>query len=253
MKSISTPEEPVRRALVLAAGNGDRFVNGTRHSKLLHRVLGQPLIVRTLDAAGSAGITSFEIVLGYQADLVRRLLKTHMPGADINFSYNPDWHLENGISVLAAERNLSHGPFALLMGDHLFDPSSLRRLLATPLERGHSLLAIDRRPAPAEVVQEATKVELDGSKIIAIGKELPRFHALDTGMFLCSPTLFDALSSARRAGDTTLSGGIRRLAARGLIHGVDIYATGDADWFDIDTIADLEAAEARLVRETRPV
>jgi hypothetical protein len=33
------------------------------------------------------------------------------------------------------------------------------------------------------------------------------------------------------------------------MHGADL---GDADWFDIDTIADLEAAEARLVTGTRP-
>ena len=237
------------KALVLAAGNGDRFVNGTRHSKLLHSVLGQPLIVRTLTTALAAGITSFEIVVGYQADLLCRLLHTHMSGVDIHFSYNPDWRLENGISVLAAERNLSAGPFALLMGDHLFEPSALRRLLSTTIARGHSLLGIDRRPAPAAVVQEATKVQLDGSTIVAIGKALPRFHALDTGMFLCSPTIFGALAASRRTGDTTLSGGIRQLAARGLIHGVDI---GEADWFDIDTIADLEAAEARLVTGTRP-
>ena len=236
------------KALVLAAGNGDRFVNGTRHSKLLHSVLGQPLIVRTLTTALTAGITSFEIVLGYEAARLQDLLEAHMSGVNIHFSYNPDWHLENGTSVLAAERNLSE-PFALLMGDHLFEPSSLSRLLATAIEGDQSLLGIDRRPAAPDVVQEATKVELDGSRIVAIGKELPRFHALDTGMFLCSPSLFDALAASRRTGDTTLSGGIRQLAARGLIHGVDI---GDADWFDIDTIADLEAAEARLVTGTRP-
>jgi choline kinase len=238
------------KALVLAAGNGDRFVNGTRHSKLLHAVLGQPLIVRTLATALDAGITSFEIVLGYQADLLRDLIDAHLPGVDIHFSYNRDWHRENGTSVLAAERHRAAGPFALLMGDHLFEPSSLRRLLATTIEGGQSLLGIDRRQAPADVVREATKVELDGSRIVAIGKELPRFHALDTGMFLCSPVLFDALAASQRAGDTTLSGGIRQLAARGLIHGVDI---GDADWFDIDTMADLEAAEARLGTGMRPV
>ena len=237
------------KALVLAAGNGDRFVNGSRHSKLLHSVLGQPLIVRTLATALAAGITSFEIVLGYEAARLQDVLKVHMGGVDMHFSYNPDWHLENGTSVLAAERNLRGGPFALLMGDHLFAPSSLRRLLATTIERDRSLLGIDRRPAAPDVVQEATKVELDGSRIVAIGKELARFHALDTGMFLCSPSLFDALAASKRTGDTTLSGGIRQLAARGLIHGVDI---GDADWFDIDTIADLEAAEARLVTGTRP-
>ena len=240
------------KALVLAAGNGDRFVNGTRHSKLLHSVLGQPLIVRTLNTALSAGITGFEIVLGYQAARLEDLLDTHMSGVDIHFSYNPDWHLENGTSVLAAERSLRGERFALLMGDHLFEPSSLSRLLGTAVERDQCLLGIDRRPAPADVVQEATKVELDGSRIVAIGKELSRFDALDTGMFLCSPRLFDALAASRRAGDTTLSGGIRQLAAHGLIDGVDINPTGDAYWFDIDTIADLEAAEARLVAGSRP-
>jgi hypothetical protein len=45
------------------------------------------------------------------------------------------------------------------------------------------------------------------------------------------------------AGDTTLSGGIRRLAAQGLMRAADI---GNAAWYDIDTVADLEAAETRL-------
>ena len=47
----------VRTALVLAAGNGDRFVNGSRESKLLQPVLGEPLILRTLRTAVEAGIT----------------------------------------------------------------------------------------------------------------------------------------------------------------------------------------------------
>jgi choline kinase len=248
---LADREAPRVKALVLAAGNGDRFVNGTRHSKLLHSVLGQPLIVRTLNTAISAGITSFEIVLGYQAAQLEDLLDAHMGGVDIHFSYNPDWQLENGTSVLAAERNLSGERFALLMGDHLFEPSSLSRLLAAAVERDQCLLGIDRRPAPADVVREATKVALAGSRIIAIGKALPRFDAIDTGMFLCSPTLFDALAASQRTGDTTLSAGIRQLAARGLIDGVDINPAGDAYWFDIDTIADLEAAEARLLTGSR--
>ena len=62
-------------------------------------------------------------------------------------------------------------------------------------------------------------------------------------MFVCAPALFDALAAAQAAGDTTLSGGIRRLAARGLVHGFDI---GDAQWCDIDTLSDLAAAESAL-------
>src|SRR5262245_39605283 len=47
----SVPFVPVRDAVVLAAGNGDRFRNGARQSKLLQPVLGQTLILRTLETA----------------------------------------------------------------------------------------------------------------------------------------------------------------------------------------------------------
>jgi choline kinase len=240
---------PVRRALVLAAGNGDRFVNGAPHSKLLQSVLGRPLIVRTLTTAAAAGITKFEVVLGFQADALRDAISSHCSDLDVHFTYNAEWHLENGVSVLAARSRLADGPFALLMGDHVFEAFALTKLLHSSVAPDESVLAVDRRPAPDDLVQEATKVVLDGSRIVAIGKNLPRFDALDTGMFLCSPTVFAALAESQRAGDTTLSGGIRQLATRGLMHGVDI---GDAEWFDIDTMADLEAAETRLAVKSGP-
>ena len=242
MKGTSPGATSVRRALVLAAGNGDRFVNGSRHSKLLQPVLGTPLILRTLSTALAAGVSSFEIVLGYEAESLRALILTNLPRIDVHFSFNPDWHLENGVSVLAARERLDEGRFALLMGDHLFEARSLSRLLHSRVPDGSSVLAIDSRRASLSIADEATKVALDGSRIIAIGKELREFDALDTGMFVCSPALFDALNESRH-GDTTLTGGIRQLAARGLMHAVDI---GDADWSDIDTMADLEAAETRL-------
>lgn len=248
MDVIRSLEIPIRRALVLAAGNGDRFVTGAPHSKLLQSVLGRPLILRTLATAASAGIANFEVVLGFQADALEHAITSHCPGLDVHFTYNPEWHLENGISVLAARQRLEDGRFALLMGDHVFEASALTKLLHSSVGRAESVLAVDRRPAPDEVTREATKVTLDGSRIREIGKNLVRFDALDTGMFVCSPLLFDALLDSQRLGDTTLSGGIRQLAARGLMHGVDI---GDAEWFDIDTMADLEAAETRLsVRST---
>jgi choline kinase len=80
---------------------------------------------------------------------------------------------------------------------------------------------------------------------VAIGKDLTPYDALDTGMFVCSPSLFAALDRSRAHGDTTLSGGVRQLAAEGLMRGLDI---GHADWYDIDTIADLQHAESLLDR-----
>ena len=234
---------PVNTALVLAAGNGDRFRNPTRESKLLQPVLGRPLILRTIETARDAGITAFEIVLGYHAERVRAAIERQAPpDVAIRFTENPDWHLENGVSVLAARRHLQ-SRFALLMGDHLFEARVLRQLLRAPVEPGESLLAVDSRPTAPEIADEATKVRLRGSRIMAIGKTLTEYDALDTGLFVCAPSLFGALESARAQGDTTLSGGIRILAARGLMRSFDV---GDATWCDIDTIEDLHSAESLL-------
>ena len=235
--------EAVNTALVLAAGNGDRVRNPTRESKLLQPVLGRPLILRTIETARDAGITAFEIVLGYHAERVRAAIERQAPrDVAIRFTENPDWHLENGVSVLAARRHLQ-SRFALLMGDHLFEARVLRQLLRAPVKPGAALLAVDSRPTPPAIADEATKVRLRGSQIIAIGKTLTEYDALDTGLFVCAPSLFGALESARAQGDTTLSGGIRILAARGLMRSFDV---GDATWCDIDTIEDLHSAESRL-------
>lgn len=231
-------------ALVLAAGNGDRFQNGTRQSKLLQPVLGVPLILRTLEGARDAGIRAVEVVLGYQAEHVRAAVEHGLPeGLRVHFSYNPDWHLENGVSVLAARSRFPDRRFALLMGDHLFEPQVLQRLLAVAAAPDESLLAVDARPVPQAIADEATKVRMHGDRIVAIGKNLADYDALDTGMFVCAPAIFDAIDCSRAAGDTTLSGGIRHLAARGMMRGVTI---GHASWYDIDTMADLALAESLI-------
>ena len=238
---------PVRRAVILAAGNGDRFQTPARDSKLLQPLLGRPILLRTLEAARDAGVRTVTVVLGYQADRVRALVQRGAPsGLAVSFAFNRDWELENGVSALAARPFASAGRFALLMGDHVFEPPVLRRMLHLAAGADDSLLAVDARPATPEQAAEATKVRREGSRIVAIGKDLTDFDALDTGLFVCSPLLFDALERARAHGDTTLSGGIRELSARGLMRGADVRG---ATWYDIDTLADLATAETLLASE----
>jgi choline kinase len=234
----------VSRAVILAAGNGDRFQTPSHDSKLLQPLLGRPILVRTLEAAREAGIRNVTIVLGYQAARVRALVEAHAPERlEVDFVVNPRWQLENGVSALAARRSVGRERFALLMGDHVFEPPVLQRMLRLDVAPGESLLAIDAGPATAAQADEATRVRRRGSRIVAIGKGLEPFDALDTGVFVFSPALFDALEWAQAVGDTTLSGGVRQLAMRGLMRGVEI---GDAAWCDIDTLSDLTAAESAL-------
>ncbi|MDQ3070885.1 MAG: NTP transferase domain-containing protein [Acidobacteriota bacterium] len=243
--SVTKPQrapQPTTHAIVLAAGNGDRFRNGS--GKLLHPFLGRPLLLCTIEAAHDAGIQQITIVLGHDAERVRALVNEGAPsGVAISYVFNPEWQLENGVSVLAARAMVNGGHVALLMGDHVFQPDVLRGLRQLPLAADESVLAIDTHTTDPMLVAEATKVLRDGSRIISIGKEIEDYDALDTGMFVCAPNLFEALETARAAGDTTLSGGIRVLAARGLMRGHDI---GDAGWRDIDTVDDLQEAESAM-------
>ncbi len=246
----SGTSNPVRDAVVLAAGNGDRFHSVSRRSKLLQPVLGQPLILRTLATAAKAGISTFHVVVGYQADTLRDVVTNGAPrGTQVRITYNPEWHLENGVSVLAVRESLGNRRFALLMGDHLFEAPVLSRLLRAEVGARESLLAVDRRGVASGAAAEATKVRLCGDRITAIGKTLPTYDALDTGLFVCNPVLFDALRDARHAGETTLSAGIRALAARRLMRAIDV---GGATWCDIDTLADLQNAEDLLGTQPEP-
>jgi choline kinase len=213
-------------------------------------VLGQPLILRTLATAAQAGISTFHVVVGYQAAALREVVSDWAPrGTQLRITYNPEWQLENGVSVLAVRDSLRNRRFALLMGDHLFEAPVLSRLLQTEVGSRESLLAVVSRDVDTEVAAEATKVRLCGDRITAISKTLTTYDALDTGLFVCHPVVFDALRDARQAGDTTLSGGIRRLATRRLMRAVDV---GDATWCDIDTLADLANAEDLLASQPEP-
>src|SRR4051794_35239851 len=120
----------VSRAVILAAGNGDRFHNPTHDSKLLQPLLGRPILLRTLEAAHEAGIRTVTLVLGYQADRVKALAEQGAPaGLTLEFAVNPEWRLENGVSALAARLFVGANRFALLMGDHVFEPPVLQRML----------------------------------------------------------------------------------------------------------------------------
>ena len=237
----------VRDAVILAAGNGDRFKNGDHHSKLLHPVVGQPLILRTIHTAAAAGITSFCVVVGFEADRVRAAVENDpIPGTTVRFVYNPEWHLENGVSALAAREYCGTRRFALLMGDHLFEPAVLERMLSLELNTDVSILAVDAVTSDPAVAAEATRVRMTDGLITAIGKDVDPYDALDTGLFVFSPVLFDALEEAQTVGETTLSAGVQRLAAKGLMRGVDV---GGATWCDVDTVEDLDTAESMLGAE----
>ena len=224
---------PVKECLILAAGNGSRIASLSGSTpKPLVSLHGAPLLEHIILSSQTAGIEKFVIVVGYRADALRRWF-AERPLGDISLTLveNPDYHKANGVSVLAA-RELLQNPFLLLMADHVFEPKTARTLVRKPLAEDEVILGVDYNIDRIFDLEDATKVKVEGDEIVDIGKDLVHYDALDTGMFLCGPSLFERLESAKRDGNCSLSDGMRRLALEGKLKAFDI---GDGHWQDVDT------------------
>ena len=230
--------------LILAAGLGSRL-RGISESKPLTPVGGVPLIEHVIRRAAAGGATRVVVVTGHEAERVEAFLaelqfRLALP---IGWERAEDWTCPNGHSVLAGASVLN-GDYLLTMADHLFDPEIVSRLLR---QRARGVaLAVDRNlSGPLLDIDDATKVEVapDGG-IARIGKALASYNAIDTGLFLATPALAEAIRASIVAGDGgSLSEGVQRLADAGLASTVDI---GPSRWIDVDSPAMLELAEAFL-------
>jgi len=234
----------VHQALIIAAGRGERFGEaGYPHPKPLIEVAGIPLICRTILTAREAGIDRFTVVTGYEAPVLEEFLNGHsVLGLSIRCLRNDQWQRPNGLSVLRARGHL-RGPFALLMSDHLFDARILKKLAGASLRPGHCLLAVDFHPERVSDLADATKVAVRDGRVTDIGKGIQNYNAVDTGIFLCTQGIFDALEAAISRGREGLSDGIRELARCQCMEAVDI---GDLFWHDVDDEAARLEGEKRL-------
>ena len=235
----------VTEAVILMAGAGSRLgAPGGAVAKPLVQIAGRPLISFTFEALESAGVRTVHAVMGANSERLTAALEPLVPAA-IRFHtiINPDWQKQNGVSVLAAAGHVQ-APFILTMGDHLFEPRLLEALLENS-DAAQVNLAIDRKIDSIFDLDDATKVQTEGDRLVGIGKELATYDAIDTGVFLCSAEIFRYLKAARREGDCSLSDGIRAMAADGKVRAVDI---GDAWWQDVDTPEMLARAEQESAR-----
>jgi 1L-myo-inositol 1-phosphate cytidylyltransferase len=230
------------QGLIVAAGQGTRL-RDIAPSKPLAKVRGRPLIEHVIFSAHAGGVDEFVVVTGYEGGRVeaflRRLsMRTNIP---IRTVFNADWRLANGHSVLAAAPCLDD-TFVLMMSDHLFDSDLLGDLLANPAPLGGVVLAVDRRlDNPLVDLEDVTRVATDAAGAITdIGKLIPRYDAFDTGVFLASKALVEAIAADIAAGGAGgISGGMSRLASAGLATTFDI---GERFWLDVDDAVAFEHA-----------
>ncbi len=230
--------------LIVAAGTGGRL-RDKGPSKPLVPVNGVGLLERVITRARSAGVERFFVVTGYRGDDVRAALDIVSARESIPIVHivNDEWQRGNGVSVLKAKPYLS-GPFLLSMCDHLVDPQILRDLMAATFEPDTVTLAVDFNVAGSiNDPDDVTRVKTSNGRIEHIGKVIRDFNAIDTGVFLCTPVIFDALQTSQAAGDESISGAMNVLARQGNARVFDIKGRL---WLDCDDPASLHKAEDLL-------
>ena len=232
------------KCLIVAAGQGTRL-REKGELKPLIPIKGVPLIERVIANAQADGADEFFAVTGYRSDELQAQLgalsaRTGMP---ITRIFNRNWARANGVSVLAAKQFIDE-PFLLTMCDHLVDPEIFRTLIEAGAEPDTVTLAVDFNiEDPLNDPEDVTRVKCDGTKLKHIGKVIRDFNCFDTGVFLCTPVMFDALSESQARGDDSISGAMNVLAEWGKARVFDI---GSRLWVDVDDPIAFAKAETLL-------
>jgi choline kinase/phosphatidylglycerophosphate synthase len=232
--SEHTRDTPV--GVVLAAGTGARLNNGC---KPLTRVAGVTLLERAVWTLREAGVERVVVVVGHAKELVERFVCER--GLDVELVDNADFQGGNGSSALAGGR-LAGQRFLVTMADHIVELAAVARVVVCP---ARFAAAVDSEPRYCDVA-EATKVRLEGHRVVDLGRGLESFDAIDAGMFVCDADLLPVAERALAAGEGSWNAVKRRCIAEG--HEVEAVDLEGAFWIDVDTHEEALRAERLLVK-----
>ncbi len=235
------------KGVIVAAGLGHRLSPLTWHCpKPLLSVRERPLIDYTIESFARAGFTELGVVLGYNGQMLRRYLEDSLHYDIAVYCLRNEQYLRgNATSVYAAQDFVGDEPFVVSMADHLISPQILATLTA---QRWIShVLCIDRMMRAGAALDDATKVWLDElGRVQRIGKHLKRWHAVDVGVFLFQPRVFDHIYDLMQQADDNCS--ITRMVRHMIARGDDLHTCdiSGAFWLDVDTWDDLVYARRLL-------
>jgi len=241
----------VRRAVILAAGKGNRLQSLTADiPKCLVEVCGVPLLDRALHALASQGVGEAVIVIGYRGEAIRDHIGSCFAGVDIRYLEAPNFETTNNIRSLWDARDYLDQDILLLEADIVFDPAAITALLresgsgAAVAPYHHSLSGtVVRRDSDKRVTSFTLGADQSGQfdaadtfktvNIYLLREQLLRDHVV--------PRLCRAIEGGHVHGyyesilrDCVADGSLTDLAA------VDVSASR---WYEIDDSRDLDAAE----------
>jgi hypothetical protein len=245
----ATTQLQVRTALLLAAGLGSRLAPLTDATpKCLVAMSGVPILERLVRALDAHGFDRLVIVTGYKAETIRDYLGETFGGIAVEYLVSPLFETTNNIYSLWLARHLIDEPFLLVESDVVFDEQLLAPLLQPgriAVSRqlpwmGGTTVTLDRRsnvdafypPPPGVYGQHCTA---DGHFMAVNICSLAR----DTWGEVCERLDFHV--AAGQTG-TFYESVFEEMAAKGSMNPAAVIFPSER-WYEIDTLADLSAAE----------
>ncbi|MDD2227967.1 MAG: sugar phosphate nucleotidyltransferase [Candidatus Cloacimonetes bacterium] len=220
------------KAVIIAAGFGSRLWNISDKTPKTLLAYGKGTILSTIvKQLVAAGVTELGIVVGFNQQEIRDYLASHSFAIPISIIENLEWERGNAISVAKARVFVQGEPFILSMSDHLVRVQALQQIVRS--NEQCSLLLTDPFIHDNFDIDDATKVLSERGHIIAIGKELENYNALDCGIFRLETDFFVAVDRALAKGIESISGAIAELMKGKRIKTVMLSAP--KQWMDIDT------------------
>lgn len=247
------------RAILLCAGIGHRMYPLTASTpKCLVEVDGVPILVRSLLALGEAGVTEAVIVVGHEAEQVRRRIGTHFAGIDIRYVDAPRFDSTNNIRSLWDARRYCDQDVLLVEGDVVFDAEVVTRLceqsgssLAVAVNTAEFSGTVVSQDADGQVTAFILGADVAGTGVGADARKtvniyLLRADALRTAILpeLCRQV---ELGNVHTYYETVF----RDLVADGSLPALTAVDVTGSRWYELDDHRDLEIAEFMFLGRER--
>lgn len=246
------------KAIILSAGRGTRLGALTRtQPKCLLPVRGdESLLEHQLRTLAEGGVSAACVVVGHGAEYVEARLRAATPSRmHVRTHYNPFFDCSDNLMSCFLAREEMRQPFILLNGDTLFEAGVVDRLLSSP--PATLTLAVNRK-SDGVYDDDDMKVSLDGTRLRAVSKKLPRstVDAESIGMMVFredGPAHFRrALEVAAHEPGSKKAWYLSVVDALARTHRVETADISGLHWWEVDCLEDLQKARIGLATSEFP-
>jgi UTP--glucose-1-phosphate uridylyltransferase len=248
----------IRKAVFPAAGLGTRFLPATKAMpKEMLTLIDRPIIQYGVEEAVASGITDIVLVTGRGKNAIEdhfdvsteleaflaakgkheMLEEVKKVSSLINLSYVRQGEpLGLGHAVLVAKNLVGNEPFAVVLGDDIFDatPPALQQMLAVFDKVQSPVIAVERVPQDEVssygilAVEPAPEIGPGVHRILDMVEKPPRAEAPSNlaiiGRYLLTPDIFPALeaTASDRTGEIQLTNGLKRLLQSRKLYALEV-------------------------------